>query len=47
MLESTRDLVPNLVRGHRLDGRCQYDKDAKREMVRRCVEPGVSLARKR
>lgn len=44
MLESKIDLVPNLVRGHRRDGRCQYDKAAKRELVRRVMEPGVSLA---
>ena len=44
MMESRTDLVPNLVRGHRRDGRCQYDKGAKRELVRRCLEPGVSLA---
>ncbi len=44
MLDSKIDLVPNLVRGHRRDGRCQYDKTAKRELVRRCLEPGVSLA---
>ena len=44
MLESKLDLVPNLVRGHRRDGRCQYNKEAKRELVSRCLEPGVSLA---
>jgi transposase len=44
MMDSKTDLVPNLVRGHRRDGRCQYDKTAKRELVRRCLEPGVSLA---
>ena len=44
MLESKGELVANLVRGHRRDGRCLYDKKAKRELVRRCLEPGVSLA---
>ena len=44
MLDSKVELVPNLVRGHRKDGRCQYAKAAKRELVRRCLEPGVSLA---
>ena len=44
MLDVRIDLVPNLIRGHRKDGRCQYDKAAKRELVRRCLEPGVSLA---
>lgn len=32
-MDSKIDLVPNLVRGHRRDGRCQYDKTAKRELV--------------
>ena len=44
MLDPRTELVPNLIRGHRKDGRCQYDKAAKRELVRRCLEPGVSLA---
>ena len=44
MLDPRTELVPNLIRGHRKDGRCQYDKGAKRELVRRCMEPGVSLA---
>lgn len=38
------DLVPNLVRGHRRNGRSVYDREAKRELVRRCLQPGVSLA---
>jgi len=45
MLETAVDLVPNLVRGHRRDGRCLYDKAAKRELARRCQQPGVSLSR--
>ncbi len=44
MLDPRTELVPSLIRGHRKDGRCQYDKAAKRELVRRCMEPGVSLA---
>jgi transposase len=36
--------VTDLVSGHRRDGRCRYDKEAKRELVRRVMEPGVSLA---
>jgi hypothetical protein len=45
-LPSSTALVPNLikVRSGR-SGRCTYDKEAKRELVRRCLEPGVSLAR--
>lgn len=38
------DLVPNLVCGHRRNGRTVYDAQAKRELVRRVLEPGVSLA---
>ena len=38
------DLVPNLVRGHRRNGRTVYDREAKRELVRRVLQPGVSLA---
>jgi hypothetical protein len=37
------DLVPNLNRKRRSNGRCVYDKAAKRELVRRCLLPGVSL----
>ncbi len=45
MLERTAvDLVPNLVSGHRRNGRTVYDPQAKRELVRRVLEPGVSLA---
>jgi len=43
-LESKADLVPNLVRGHRPDGRCRYDTAAKRELLRGVMEPDVSLA---
>ena len=45
MSEPSLDLVPNLVRRRKSNGRCVYDKAAKRELVRRCLLPGVSLAR--
>lgn len=45
MPEHSIDLIPNLIKGHKRDGRCVYDKAAKRELVARCLEPGVSLAR--
>ena len=45
MSEHTVDLIPNLVRSRKRNGRCVYDKTAKRELVRRCLQPGVSLAR--
>lgn len=45
MSEPSLDLVPDLVRRRKSNGRCVYDKAAKRELVRRCLLPGVSLAR--
>ncbi len=44
MSERAVDLVPGLVRGHKRDGRCIYDRKAKRELIRRCLQPGVSVA---
>jgi transposase len=44
MTERVVDLVPGLVRGQKSNGRCVYDRDAKRELVRRCRQPGVSVA---
>jgi transposase len=44
MSEHMIDVVPGLVRGHKRDGRCIYDRTAKRELVRRCQQPGVSVA---
>ena len=31
--------------GHKRDGRCCYDKEAKRELIEACLQPGVSVAR--
>ena len=44
MSERSIDVVPGLVRGQKRDGRCVYDKQAKRELIRRCRQPGVSVA---
>lgn len=44
MTERAIDVVPGLVVGHKADGRCVYDPAAKRELVRRCLQPGVSVA---
>ena len=44
MTEQSIDLVPNLVRRRKSNGRSVYNAEAKRELVRRCVQPGVSLA---
>ena len=45
MSDPTVDLIANLVKVRHSTGRCTYDKAAKRELVRRCLQPGVSLAR--
>lgn len=44
MTERVIDVVPGLVRGHKRDGRSIYDRRAKQELVRRCQQPGVSVA---
>ena len=44
MSERVIDVVPGLVRGRKRDGRSIYDRTAKRELVRRCQQPGVSVA---
>ncbi|AEG00389.1 IS66-like element accessory protein TnpA [Methylomonas methanica] len=41
---STRLLRPLIV-GHGRDGRCLYDPEAKRELVRICLQPGASIAK--
>jgi len=37
--------VNGLVVGHKRDGRCQYDPQAKQALVRQCLNPGVSVSR--
>lgn len=44
MAERVIEVVTGLVRGHKADGRCVYDAQAKRELVKRCQQPGVSVA---
>ena len=44
MAEHSIDLVPDLIRGRKSNGRSMYHAGAKRELVRRCLQPGVSLA---
>lgn len=44
MTERSIDVVPGLVRRHKINGRCVYDAAAKRELVARCLQPGVSVA---
>jgi transposase-like protein len=44
MSERVIDVVLNLIRGQKRDGRCVYNREAKQELVRRCQQPGVSVA---
>ena len=44
MAEHSIDLVPHLLRGRNSPGRRMSHAEAKRELVRRCLQPGVSLA---
>jgi transposase len=45
MMENKSRLSRSLVVGHRNNGRCRYDPEAKRELVEACLRPGVSVAR--
>ncbi|WAR46266.1 IS66-like element accessory protein TnpA [Methylomonas rapida] len=45
MMENKSRLSRPLVVGHRSNGRCRYDPEAKRELVEACLQPGVSVAR--
>lgn len=45
MTEQFIDVVPGLVRRHKVDGRSVYDKAAKAELVRRCQRGGMSVAK--
>jgi transposase-like protein len=38
-------VVIGLVAGHKRDGRCKYDPQAKQELILRCLNPGVSVSR--
>ena len=43
-MENKTQLSRSLIVGHRRDGRCRYDPEAKRELVEACLQPGVSVA---
>lgn len=45
MTETIIELSNRLVVGHGRDGRCRYDKEAKRELIEVCLQPGISVAR--
>ena len=45
MTEQTPELMQRLVVGHKRDGRCCYDRQAKRELIEASLQPGVSVAK--
>lgn len=45
MSEIDTEVVRRLVTGRKNDGRAVYDPQAKAEVVRACLKPGVSVAR--
>lgn len=45
MTEMNSELLTRLVTGRKRDGRCRYDPEAKQELVRESLKPGVSVAR--
>jgi transposase len=44
MTEADTGLLNRLVVGHKRDGRCRYDPNAKRELIEKALVPGVSVA---
>lgn len=45
MTEISAELKSRLVSGRKRDGRCAYDPVAKAELVKSCMQPGVSVSR--
>ena len=45
MTEQITELKQRLVVGHKRDGQCCYDPQAKRELVEVSLQPGVSVAK--
>lgn len=43
-MENDTEVLSGLVLGRARDGRCRYDLQVKQELVRRCLQPGVSVA---
>ena len=44
-MENDSEVLNGLVLARLRDGRCRYDPQVKQELVRRCLQPGVSVAR--
>ena len=45
MTEINTELKARLVTAHKSDGRCIYNRQAKRQLVQECTRPGVSVSR--
>lgn len=45
MTDERAELKRRLVVGRKSDGRCQYDEQAKSELVALCLQPGASVSR--
>ena len=45
MSDEMTDLARRLVIGHKRDGRCIYDVQAKKELIEACRQPGASVSR--
>jgi transposase len=43
MSEWVLKLAERLIVGHKRDGRCVYDEQAKQELIRACGRPGISM----
>jgi len=43
-MESNSEVLGGLVLGRKRDGRCRYDPRVKQELVKICLQPGVSVA---
>lgn len=44
-MQKNSEVLSGLVVGHKSDGRCRYDPQVKQELIRQCMQPGVSVAR--
>jgi len=45
MSDAMEELSRRLVVGHKRDGRCVYDEQAKADLVAECAKPGASVSR--
>lgn len=44
VMENNSEVLSGLVVTRKRDGRCRYDPQVKQELVKRCLQPGVSVA---